>query len=298
MTQLPVIDRPIDNTVLSEYMTCPRAYNYAYRMHRRPATEAAALSFGKWWHLCLETHYKTGGNGDAVEAIIQQWEEHIRANGINMADEYRTPGRLRVCYIQYLQRWNVQADLRSTIGWPENPLVEISTSVQGGGLLHPYAGKLDRVIMDSGLGYIEDHKTTSRLDTHYFTQFQKSNQMKGYTWMGQQLYPSVRVVGVRINLMHCTKTKTEFHRQVVPFPPAIIAEWVDNTNEWLRRLSSDYSTETWPGHFGDNGCSRKFGLCQFHRVCATSPAMRQSILEHEFAINPWNPLEVEDDTDA
>lgn len=288
---LPVIQRPIDNTALTAYMTCPREYFFGMVQHRRPSGRSPALVFGSAWHTILENHYKGKTIIEAVKAGLEAWEDH------GAVDDYRTPQRLVLSFEQYLKRWGTDQDIKDTLGWPENPLVECAVEIDADELAHPYAGKIDRVVLVNGLGYIEDHKTTSRLDRHYFSQFENSNQMKGYVFMAQKLVPSIKIVGARINLAHVTKTKTEFHRHLVTFTPEQMLEWVGNYNRWANRLAHDTEAGDFPGHFGDNGCSRKYGLCSYHRVCRVSPRLQQKVLEQEFEVNPWNPLQVEDVVD-
>lgn len=298
--ELPVIKRTIDNTALSAYMTCPREYNFAYRQHRRPKETKPPLSFGSFWHLLLETHYKTGGAGILTERdkLLEQWEEH------GSEDDYRTAPRALSEYENYLKWLNEESgigvadDLQQTVGFPDNPMVELQTAVKSDRLIHPYAGKIDRLVIDNGLGYVEDHKTTSRKTKYYFEQYYNSNQMKGYTWLAQQLFPSIKIVGVRINLLHVTKTKSGFYRQPITFSDKIIEEWEENTNEWIRRIARDTEEENFPGHFGTFGCTRMYGKCQFFGACQTSPSIRQQYLEDMYEIRPWNPLAVEEDEDV
>ena len=286
---LSVIQRPIDNTAMNAYMTCPKEYQYSMVEHRRGRGRSPALVFGSAWHAAMEAHYRTGGDlGKVAEAIYTKWEGH------DSADDYRTVDRVLLEYNRYVAHWRpTDADFRSTLGYPDEPMVELATNIAGGGLIHPYAGKLDRIYKEGGLTYIEDHKTTSRLDKHYFSQYKLSNQMKGYTFMGQQLLPGEKVVGVRINLLHVLTNKSGFERQIFTFTPEEIQDWVENTNRWTRRIADDTATGDFPMHFGDNGCSRKFGMCQYHNVCSLSPRLRPKMLEREFDIHPWNPLEAD-----
>lgn len=288
---LPVIQRPIDNTALTAYMTCPREYMFGMIQHRRPSGRSPALVFGSAWHTILEHHYKGKSPAEAVKAGLDAWEDH------GAIDDYRTIQRLVLVFEQYIKRWGTGQDLKDTLGFPDNPLVESAVQIDDEELAHPYAGKIDRIVLVNGLGYIEDHKTTSRLDRHYFSQFDNSNQMKGYVYMARKLVPSLKIVGARINLAHVTKTKTEFHRHLVTYTPDAMLEWLDNYNNWARRLARDTEANDFPGHFGDNGCKRVYGLCSYHRVCRVSPRLQQKVLESEFDVVPWNPLEAEDATD-
>ena len=47
-----------------------------------------------------------------------------------------------------------------------------------------------------------------------------------------------------------------------------------------------------------NACDGKYGMCQYAGVCSVSPRLREKVLETEFELNPWNPLEAADETEA
>lgn len=320
---LPVLNRAIDNTAMSAYMACPEEFRLAMLEHRRPSSTTPALVFGTSWHKTLEYHYLGEKNETALEAGLRSWKDH------GSSDDYRTPARLFLTFKQYLKEFNEVMDRKTTVGWPNKPMVELSVNVQGDAIIWPYAGKIDRAVLEHGLLYSEDHKTTSRLDRNYFAQFENSNQMMGYTYIAKQLFPEQKCVGVRINVAYLTKTKTEFHRRIVTYSPEQLKAWANNYNFWIKRIMLDtlvrlyddegaeraeqallslpdgfdftmdtiraFSGSSFPRHFGDNGCSRKFGMCAYHKVCSVSPHLRQRVLEHDFEINPWNPLEVEDD---
>lgn len=304
---LPFINRPLDNTALQAYMACPREYWLSMVQHRRGAGLSPALAYGSAMHHALEHHYKTDGNADLVELIVRQkWENH------GSSDDYRTLERVLLDYQKYRKHYGERPSKEpaKTVGWPTHPMVELSSNALGGGLIHPWAVKIDRIIEMGGLGYVEDHKTTSRLDKNYFKSFELSNQMMGYVHVAQQLVPSLKIVGVRINVIHCLKEKTNFERMLLTFSPDQMSEWVENTNQWMARLNEDsrgwvneqdYAelearSPRWPvAHFGDNGCSRKYGLCGYHRVCSVSSRIRHEMLENEFPVHPWNPLEADDE---
>lgn len=300
---LPGIERPLDNTALATYMACPREYYMAMVLHRRSDGGASpALTYGKAMHTALEVRYK-GGNREVVEfAVRSKWQDH-GAEG-----DYRTLERVLLDYRKYCEKWGETPDHEQgkTVGYPDEPMVEMSVDAMSSGLVHPYAGKIDRIIELGGLYYVEDHKTTSRLDRNYYRSFELSQQMMGYTFLAQQLMPSLKIVGVRLNVIHCIKTATNFERQLFTWTREQLAEWVENTSQWMHRLSADSlrwqeagepgaDGFRWPlAHFGDNGCARKYGMCSYHPVCSVAPPFRHRRLE-EIGINPWNPLETEDD---
>lgn len=321
---LPVIQRPIDNTALTAYMSCPREYQFGMLEHRRPEGKSAALAGGSFWHYLLEAWYKGNDPDLCIAYAMHRWEDP------GVVGDYRTPERYILVFQDYIKKFG-DKDREITVGWPEDPLVEISAQAQNDRIVHPYAGKIDRPIVEQGLTYAEDHKTTSRLDRNTFSQYENSNQMRGYTWLLQQLLPDYKVVGVRVNLAHITKTKHDFHRRPITYTPDQIREWEVNYNRWAFQIATDTLANLYeeggatrdelaelaelnglpvdlvlfraehgafPAHYGDNGCSRKYGLCVYHRVCSAGRHIRERILDQEFKVHPWNPLEVEGEDDS
>lgn len=310
---LPGINRPLDNTAMQAYMACPREYYFGMVLHRRgDGKRSPALAFGGVVHKILECHYK-GMPEEMIELIAKAWWEK---NGHDDPDDHRTFARAWLDYERYRKHWGLRPELEQgrTIGYPDEPMVEIATDSMGAGLIHPYAGKIDRIIELGDQIYVEDHKTTSRLDKNYFSSYELSQQMMGYTYLAQQLVPSLKIVGVRVNVIHILKDTTKFERQIFTWTREQMAEWIENTNAWMKRLNRDmeYWIEIygdgdnpdqsmipqprlpWPiAHYGENGCSRKYGLCQYHRVCSVAAPFRHRALE-ELPVNPWNPLETED----
>lgn len=285
---LPTIPRAVDNTAMSAYMHCPRDFKYTILDGWRAKERKQALAFGSIWHLLLEAHYKSGGDMNAVNMAFIDHENIVP----NLGD-YRNANRALTDYKAYRKKWNIEKDVRETVGFPNNPMVELSTAVMSDTINHEYAGKIDRVIEQEGLGYIEDHKTTSRLDSNYFSQFENSNQMMGYVWLGNKIVPDLKIVGVRINVSHVLTNKTEFHRHIVTYSPTRLAEWEQNAGLWMRRIEQSIQTGIFPAHFGDNGCKTVYGKCQFFDVCKSSPSIRQAALEQHFVIDPWDPLKHE-----
>lgn len=297
-----MIDRPLDNTAMSAYMTCPREYYFSMVLHRRHKGKAPPLVFGSAWHKAMEVRYKGGDINLVRYAVTQAWEGH------DQPDDYRTLNRVILDYDRYCRQYGEDPSQEDgkTLGSQGEMMVELSTNAQDELLIHPWAGKLDRIIELTGLVYPEDHKTTSRMDKHFFRQFELSNQMMGYTRLGKFLLPSKPVVGVRINVSHVLTADTKFYRQLVTFGPQQLERWANVMNHWMSRIAEDYTKldgerplippdDVFVQHFGDNACSRKFGMCAYHQVCSSSPKTQAGVLEREYEINPWNPLEEADD---
>lgn len=300
----PHITRPIDNTALSSYNECPRKFYYGMVLHRRKVgAEKPALVYGTVWHKMLETHYKTGGQRELVEAAAQMsWKDHENP------DDHRTLSRVIRAYDGYLKKYgNVDEEANgwgSTVGYPEQPAVEISSEVSWDGALHPYTVKIDRIFQHQGLFYVEDHKTTSQMGVHYFKQFDPSAQMMGYAWIAQ-LITGLPIAGVRINAHAVLKTQDKFERQTIPFSPDRLREWAANYNVQVKRLEQSYKLlegvdeptpeqllEAFPHNYA--ACAAKYGQCAYTEICTTPVHIRRRVLELDFVEEAWNPLEVDE----
>lgn len=288
--ELPILDRPIDNTALAAYMTCPKKYEYSMVQHRRSrGSPSPAIAYGTTWHKLLETHYKTGGNSEQVFlAGVKSWEQHDRP------DDHRTFERCWMEYQNYVAYFGTpDEEDAKTVGYPDEPAVEMNVNVDWPGAPHPYAGKIDRIIEWNGQYYIEDHKTTSRMGDYYFKQFELKNQMQGYVWLGQLLIPGVHLAGIRINAHAIYKRESKFERQIISFSTDRLKQWEENYAFWIARIKESYATGIFPRNF--DACDGKFGMCQYAGVCSMPPRLQEAVLEQDFEINPWNPLESEDE---
>lgn len=302
-----LIPRSIDNTALDAYMSCPWKYFAAMELgRRRGGSLSPSLAFGTTWHAMLESHYKTGGNYEAVRrAAIMSWVPS------DNPDDHRTLERALSSYDQYLAAWGDfdtdAAGWGTTVGYPNAPVVEMATDIWWPGAPHPYAGKIDRVIEHQGLYYIEDHKTTSALGPRFFNQFDPSNQMMGYAALAE-LLTGLPIAGVRINAFGVLKTQSKFERKTIPYSKPRIDAWKRNYGYWIgqiegsyRRLGSserlsDLTHEQWDEHTeasfprNFNACAGKYGQCVYSEVCTQAPSMRQRVLEFEYEISPWDPM--------
>lgn len=300
----PHISRTIDNTALGSYMECPRKYYYGMHLNRRKGgLTKPALAYGTCWHAGMEEHYKTGGDQQAVvSAMVNAWQPH------DNPDDHRTLERCVSEYGKYLEHYGTfekeVAGWGSTVGFPENPVVEMATEIWWQGALHPYAGKIDRVFEFQGLYYVEDHKTTGAMGTYYFQQFDPSNQMMGYAVLGQEL-TGLPIAGVRINAHAVLKTTSKFARSTITYAPERLEEWKRNYNLWVSRLEEAHELadpkrgmvhnapeSAFPMNL--NACAGKFGPCSYVGVCTYPERLRPRILESEYDELPWDPMAPED----
>ncbi len=284
------LDRPIDNTAKADFERCHWLYYAGMVRHRRKDdSKSPPLAYGTVWHSILQAHYESDGDMSKVlVAAVAGWQEHGKM------DDHRTLERALMEYDNYKERWGAvpsRDEEAKTLGWPDSPMVEISMNATWPGSLHPYAGKIDRILDWNGQIFIEDHKTTSQMGATYFRQFELSNQMMGYAFLGE-LITGRPVAGVRINAHAIYKRESKFERQVFSYSKERLADWAENNNAAIAEIKECYRTGLWRRNF--NGCAGKYGMCSYADVCSVAPSIREAALEQDFPVNPWNPLEAAD----
>lgn len=313
--RLPHIQRPIDNTALHAYMECPRKFFYGMIANRRKrGAPRPPLAYGTTWHAIMEWHYKTGGqDADLVyKEAVKSWQPP------DDPSDHRTFDRCWSEYENYLDKWGQYAEESEqwgvTVGFPDSPLVELSTEISLPGSVHPYTGKIDRIVEHRGLYFVEDHKTTSAMGAGYFRQFDPSNQMMGYAALAQAL-TGLPIAGVRINAHAVLKRESKFERQLVQYSQPRLLEWIQNYNVWVQRIDDALAMleltaddidgapdqildpearllRAFPHNF--EACAGKYGSCVYETVCTYPASVRQRILEAEFDYYPWDPMAEEE----
>lgn len=283
------LSRTVDATALGAFNRCPRLYDLSMRQHwHGKGSESPPLAYGTLWHVIMERHNLTDGDYNTVvmEASVA-WEtckhDHM--------DDYRTLQRALLVYKDYLKKYGKPSDNKNevTVGAPDNMLIEIPVNVADPELIYPYAGRIDRIFREGSQYYVEDHKTSSRMEKGWRYKYELSQQMMGYTWLASKLIGEP-VAGVRINLVVTRKNDHEFDRATVTFSPQRIKEWVDNTNATYADLLHAYQTDNFRGNYTDGGCAGKYGMCGFASVCKLRPELRLLQLQQEYQIREWDPL--------
>ena len=161
-------------------------------------------------------------------------------------------------------------------------------------------GHLDRLVEWNEGTYVMDRKTsTTTLSSYYFDQYEPDNQMSLYTLAGRLVYNSP-VRGVVIDAAQIAVGFTRFDRGLTYRTESQLYEWLEDTQHWIRiasEMAQDYGVrleedQRFPESafpLNDKSC-HKYGGCQFRHVCARSPEVRESFLQSDFEVRPWNPL--------
>jgi len=138
-----------DATGLTDWLTCPMKFKYAYVDRIEPVKKPPALVAGELVHEALAVWY---ANGDIDEALAVIPDEVAELKD----DNKRNPERLREILQNYFilhqidhQKWEILAIEQ-----------EFTLPMRDGSTL---AGRIDMVVKQSGAIYVVEHKTTTQL---------------------------------------------------------------------------------------------------------------------------------------
>ena len=307
----------MDNSTAEHFTTCPRSGQYYFIDKRELSGRKAALHFGGAIHKALEYRYKSGSI-DLTQSILEGMVEKVRVAYTEWSpenDDYRSFDYAVRALLHYQRIYPFEdfqiADLNG------HPAVEIPFAVSLGeipvnatittrettsGLVETkyhtllpvvWKGKKDMIVRREGPLYPLDHKTTSMGGPSYWSEFDLSHQVHGYSWAAEDLFHEA-VAGFIINGLVCRKpSKTgvpfEFERKTVMIHRENLEEWHRDTMHILATVIQMYLTGYFPKH--TKWCNGKYGPCKYRDVCTSLPSNREMVLASSLFQNvTWDPL--------
>lgn len=317
---LPRMQFAWDSTSLGVLKECPRRYEYEI-IHgwRTPGFANVHLFFGQLYHAGMEAydHYCAAELGhlsaaalsdDEHQAAVRTALRHVlNRAGVREKDGSWTPWRSTDPYkniwtlcrsiVWYLDAFRKNTAVETLMLSTGKPAVELSfrfpiEPLNGVPLL--LCGHLDRGVQNTSdkIKSIHDRKTTKgQLNAQYWSSFSPHNQFSLYTVAGN-IYFDNFVSGITVDAAQVLVNSSSFARMFIPFPKAVIDEWMEDTRFWIGQAMKFAEQNYWPKN--DKSCD-KFGGCPFRKVCSKSPHHRQQWLEADFTVFKWNPLETRGD---
>ena len=220
-----------------------------------------------------------------------QWE------GWRSEDPYKNMWTLCRSIVNYLDTFR-DSKLRTVVLSNGKPAVELSFYFDAGdlnGISFGFCGHLDRVVespFDNGRKSIHDRKTTKgQLNAGYWKGFNPHNQFTLYTVAGTIHYDEP-TWGITVDAAQVLVNSTQYQRQFIPYPPALVNEWLEESHTWISLAYRYAEMGKWPKN--DKSCG-SYGGCPFIKVCSKSPSFRQTWLEADFKHDRWNPLAIRGD---
>lgn len=325
----------LDNSTLEKMLGCARAFEI-YAVLGRDVGERDALNYGSCMHGALEIYYlrmsdpenyswretilndmikfvvehfsnnpcsdNSWRNADhAIEACkryvnwrrqMPHWEVAVIASGLAV----EIPFKLN------LFEWTDEHEVEGAfIKYPMSLVVDKGDQYESGmikSISVKWTGKIDliRKTTDGKLRPV-DHKTTSIGGQTFWSSFDLSSQMMGYTWATQQI-TGQEIEGVDIDCLigraPTTKGAGITHdNEWAPYnyTQDQLAEWKLDMETHIRRIIDYLLTGYFPK--STTHCANKYGMCPYHDVCKqpSKDTATRILMSGQYAEKKWNPLE-------
>lgn len=184
--------RIYDYTTLDTFLQCRRKYYWMMVRDLRSKTVAPALEFGQCIHTALAAYYNAG-----LDAAIAIWRETYKDRE---GEELRTVLNGEKLLKGYAKVYMNEPFKIAQVGG--KPAIEIGFVVPIGNVL--YAGRLDALVEWGSELLVLEHKSTGRIDSNYFKQFNPNMQIDGYIY-GAEAYAGRKCFGAMVNAIEVWK---------------------------------------------------------------------------------------------
>lgn len=294
-----------DSTSLSNWMKCPRYYQYTNLLGYTSPGLNVHLRFGQIYASALENYFKHLADGESpdaalrlvvAQAMIDSWDyppEDEYDPETNPGEPWDSLHNSKTRYtlirsiIWYFAHF--ENDPMPTVELANGkPAVELSFSIPVDDDIL-FCGHMDRVVEYTGGQYVMDQKTTGgAIGSYFFDGFSPDMQMSMYTFAGNIGF-GLPVKGVIIDAAKIMVGGTEFGRGFVHRSKGSLDEWYDETMFRIEEARAQTREQSFPKNTASCG---NYGGCTFRRICAMSPESRPNFLASNFVQrNRWDPLE-------
>jgi hypothetical protein len=277
----------MDNTKMSDYQECQVKYYLRHVLGLVPNKEGMALTYGKAIHEGLSKWYETG---DLDLATSMGFDEYVD----NPMDDKRTAMHGIDTLQKYAERYPLSTEPFEIIA---NELAIEERICEDAEYTYNLIGKIDLLVKWSEAIYGLDHKTTSRLGSTYFYQYNLSRQMVGYyvglrkMYEGTTFYP--RIQGMLINAIAVYKgNRFKFERELKTYSTSVIKKYNKYIPVLMREIQEKTNLFKTQGinEFVPNwdSCSN-WGGCRYRKICESSRP--QLVISQDYHVDFWDPRE-------
>ncbi len=255
-----------NSSSISDYMGCPRYFYYNCIRRLVPKEMKASLNFGKVFHEVLLEWYKSG-NVEVASKLFEQLPSTITADLL-------TKEWGESIFKQYVERYKNEGG--------KTLHLEVKFKVEIGDRL--YAGTMDRVEDWAGSIYVDDHKTSARLQLSE-SSHRPSPQIDGYCWACRELVGKCH--GAIINGISTAKNPKE---RFIRFPSSRTEREMDGWKEVFTDTTNEMMRDVERKHFRKQytQCDR-WGKCKFWELCVYGED--EKMIEQNFNVQPIQPVD-------
>jgi hypothetical protein len=262
-----------DNTMLSTWNKCPRAF-YWFMRRLDPADTAAYFTYGRACGVILNTWHSTQGELPPDVRFRMALEEGEKEWLKDLPEEYgdNTWDGLQLLFQHYRlvygdeELWTYPyktGELGFTVPIPGTPYL--------------YGGSIDAAIQWKNYGiFIREDKTTGGYITDSFlNQWDHASQVAGYIWAMEEVLGSP-IQGVLMNVLSKKKRKAgdenlRFSRPMVTKSAFKREHFIQETVRLIQEIEREYNLWEWPkyGERDPINCAGGMGrsACPYRRLC-------------------------------
>ena len=283
-------DRIWDNSTIDCFQTCRRKYYWRHVRHLTTRTKSQALVFGGAIHDALDVFYchfpdQTKGLKEALTVFGATYKDRE-------GDELRTKENGMKMLIHYSDVYKNEPF--TPVGKPEAGFVfSLAPNLL-------YGGRLDLPIDWDGALWILEHKTTSRLSSNFFRQFDLDKQLTGYT-IGMEEYTGRKCHGCIVNAMEpwkelkrpTAKSKTvadHFCRNPAPRSDALKERFRLNVQRIVRDIRWCEANNEYYEADKKDVCFYYNYDCPYKTLCQFGDDER--VIARDFLMEKWEPYTV------
>ena len=259
----------ISPSSLETLQECPQKYEYGSIRRLRPLEEKRdKMDRGSLVHEMLELHYKSIIEGKlSVGEIIMIVTDFAR-------QKYRDDEYEFGIVEQSIPNYQEYATFYAGDGWQPLAVETPFTKVLFENDQHKIVseGKIDLIVRNiSGQTFPVAHKTSDKNDLYPTI---LSNQFMCYAWSTD----SAIIVKNDIGFQKSYGPAQRFHRHMLNYDPAILAEWRENAIYHCMKLINFVENEHFPRQY--SSCFR----CRYRKVCESTPDAREYKISSQYKV--------------
>lgn len=296
----PRFPEVIDNTMRSDFLTCPRKFAFSFIENLAPAAPSIHLhaggAFAKGLEVARRSFYEQGNDESIarrdglqalmaaygpIEAPITRSGDKSLENVIRAFDSYMERYKLGLDPIRPFVTANGKAMVEFSFTIP----LEIEHPETGNPLL--YGGRADMIGIMSDALWVTDEKTASQLGETWADQWKLDSQFTGYIAAAHMHgYP---VAGALIRGVGLLKTKITHAEVQLHRGTWMIERWWQQLHRDVKRMVQAWKEGYFDYAIKKDSCAG-YGGCSFLMLCERPESEHENYLPIYFRSRNWNPL--------
>lgn len=294
----PAFPRVWDNTMRSDFVTCPHSVLLRFLHGCVPATTSIHLHAGGAFAKGLEaTRLAFYGKGMSPDEALAEGLRtlYIAYGEFDHGDTNKSVDRMAGALEYYFAVWPLATDHAKPVMLPNHgPAVEFNFVLPIPEVAHPetgepilYSGRFDMLANYADSIYVEDDKTTSQLGASWANQWKLRSQFTGYCWGARQF--GYKVAGAIVRGVSILKRDYGNAEAIVYRPDWLVDRWYAQLVRDLHRAVDCWREGVWDQNFAD-GCA-SYGSCPYVRLCESQdPTVWMNSPSYKFKLwDPCNP---------